>query len=558
MNTCPQEHRRDTCRRLTRDLFDVVIIGGGITGASIARDAALRGYRVALLEQDDLAYGTSSRSSRLVHGGLRYLEMGQLGLVFESVSERAALARLARHIVRPLPFVFPVYQGDGLPLFAVDFGLWIYDGLALFRNYENHSKLSAAEVGEVLPGLNAEGLKGAVRYYDYQTDDARLVLENALGAMEAGAEVLPRCRVEKLDYRRGRIVQVLARDRITDEQFTVRGRVFICAAGPWTDEVLALSQRPEGWMRPAKGVHIVVPKSRLPVDEALLVKHPEDGRVLFILPYHERTVIGTTDTDSHEDPGALQASGEDVRYLLATAHAYFPASKLTPEDVISNWIGVRPLLQEEDEGAPSSVSREHKIHVRSDNLVVIAGGKLTTYRRMAAECLDQAERPIIMAGGPIPRGKGLTSSLPLPGSVGLEADHDLSKMIADLGREVGDAAVGEHLALTYGVRARQVIDLATDELCKRVDAELPFIWAEIIFAARFELACALEDVLKRRTHIFYRSRDQGLSIAARVSELLAQELGWDDVERREQLNAYQALVAESRAWRDDPCFMEKL
>jgi glycerol-3-phosphate dehydrogenase len=551
--------REEAHRRLGEGVYDLLVVGGGINGASIARDAALRGYRVALLEQRDLGFGTSSRSSRLIHGGLRYLEMGEVGLVFESVSERFTLTQVARHLVRPLAFVVPVYKGDAFPLFAVDIGLWVYDALALFRNYRNHTRLSAAQLKRFVPGLRAEGLSGAVRYYDYQTDDARLVLENGIGAQEAGAELLSYCRVDGFDYRRNRVEAVRATDLLTETELRVRAHCVLCAAGPWTDRVLGMTERPDQWLRPSKGVHIVIPREKLATDDALTMRHPEDRRVLFVLPYHERTVIGTTDTDFDTDIDSLEASCEDVRYLLAAAKHAFPDTEIGPDDVLSSWTGVRPLLRQEEAGSPSAVSREHRIQVRGDGIVVIAGGKLTTYRKMAAECLELAAPAIGVAGGTPPNRGEQTKQVPLPGAVGLATERAIEELTAEVSQPFGDGAyVGTHLSMVYGSRARDVATIArsVSGASERIDGELPYVWAEAIHAARSELCCTLEDFMVRRTHLFYRCRDQGLAVADRAAELLGKELGWDASERRAQVAAYEERVEANNAWRGDLCFQE--
>ncbi|PID39571.1 MAG: glycerol-3-phosphate dehydrogenase [Proteobacteria bacterium] len=554
-----RERREEAHQRLGEGVYDLAIVGGGINGASIARDAALRGYRVCLLEQSDLGFGTSSRSSRLIHGGLRYLEQAEVGLVFESVSERYTLTHTARHLVRPLAFVVPVYKGDAFPLFAVDLGLWVYDALALFRNYKNHTRLSASQLKRFVPGLRAEGLSGAVRYYDYQTDDARLVLENALGAQQAGAELLTYCRVDGFDYRQNRVKNVRATDLITETELRVRAHCVLCAAGPWTDRVLGMTERPDRWLRPSKGVHIVVPREKLALDDALTMRHPEDRRVLFVLPYHERTVIGTTDTDFDADPDNLEASCEDVRYLLAAAQHAFPEVDLGPDDVLSSWTGLRPLLRQEDAGSPSAVSREHRIQVRTDGVIVIAGGKLTTYRKMAAECLELAAPAIGMAGGTPPRRGEQTRQVPLPGAVGLASEGALEDLTGEVSQPFADGAyVGTHLATVYGSRAREVATIARSEpgASDRVDSELPYVWAEATHAGRHELCCTLEDFMVRRTHLFYRCRDQGLAVAERAAEILGKELGWDASERKAQVAAYEARVEANNAWRGDLCFSD--
>ncbi len=545
----PFVKRAATRDQLRRELFDLVIVGGGINGTAIARDAALRGASVALLEQDDLGFGTSSRSSRLIHGGLRYLEHGEVRLVFESVSERARLARNARHLVRPLPFVFPVYQGQ-LSLMTMDMGLWIYDALALFRNYRSHEDLTPLGTQDLIPGLRGDGLQGSVLYYDYQTDDARLVLENALAAEEAGACVLSYGRVLELEADRGGARGARVRDRLTEEELVVRGRVVILAAGPWTDELAGLAGLSERWLRPTKGIHAVVPHERLPVGAALVMRHPTDRRILFALPYFERTVIGTTDTEFDGDPGAVNATGEDIRYLLETAAHYFPTARLGADDVVSTWAGVRPLLHQEGAAETGAVSREHRIEERPGGLVVIAGGKLTTYRRMAAECVDLALRLLASRGGGPSRRRAPTHRLPLPGARGLESDAELEALALRLASRLRPECA-RHLAQTYGARAARLEAIIAREpaAAEPIAPDLPFCWAELELAAAEEHAFTLADALVRRTQVFYRDRDQGLGIAEQAAARLGRVLGWDPEEQRRQLERYRALVEENRAWR---------
>src|SRR3989339_295795 len=309
------ELRPQLIRAVSENIFDILIVGGGINGASIARDAALRGYRVALVEQRDFGYGTSSRSSRLIHGGLRYLEHGEFGLVFESVSERARLASLARHIVRPLPFIFPIYGGIEQRL-LMNIGLWIYDGLALFRNYHLHLSLSAKEIRHKASGIRLDRLGGGVLYYDYQTNDARLVIENILSARDHGAISISYARMVSFCEGSHDICECQIEDSLSGERFAVQSRAVVFAAGPWTDEVLRAAGDKTGWLRPTKGVHLVIRENRLPHDNAMVFRHPEDARILFLLPYFEHAVLGTTDTDFRGDPGDVTTTFEDVQYLL--------------------------------------------------------------------------------------------------------------------------------------------------------------------------------------------------------------------------------------------------
>lgn len=548
--------RPATLARLASERFDLVVVGGGINGAAIARDAALRGYSVALLERRDWGSGTSSRSSRLIHGGLRYLEHGQLALVAESLRERSRLSRLARHLVRPLPFVAPVYRGDRWPAALVDLGLWIYDALALFRGHALHRYLKPSRLAEALPGLRADGLRGGVLYYDAQTDDARLVLENVLDAAQAGAAVASYCAVEALHREEGRVGAATLRDQLSGASLRVHGRCWVVAAGPHTDALLTLldpQHRP--WLRPTKGVHLVLRGERLRPPRALVAYHPHDGRVLFVLPFFEHTVVGTTDTDFAGDPEGARAEAADVAYLLAAANHYFPGAALGDDDVIATWCGVRPLLAAAAASgdSPGAVSREHRVATRADGVVVVAGGKLTTYRRLAAEAVDAA-RLLLDAEGP-PRGPTTTAERPLPGASGLRGEGDLARWQARLSTQLGgDERIAQHLATTYGVGAARLLAqvAAQPALGERIVAGLPFIWAEIAHAARFELALALDDVLVRRVQLFYRAPDQGLAVLDRVADALGEELAWDAHERAHQRQAYRELVTLNQRWREPP------
>src|SRR4051812_3614247 len=328
--------------------YDLVVIGGGITGTGIARDAALRGLKVALFEKGDYASGTSSKSSKLVHGGLRYLEHGEIGLVFESVSERRGQTRVAPHLVRPLPFLIPIYKGAKPGLEVMNFGLWIYDSLALFRAPKLHKTFRGTRAAlEVEPQLRAEGLRGALEYYDCATDDARLVLENALDAQALGAHCHTYTEVTRFERAEGgRITGVAVRDRLTGEVRSVTARAVVLAAGAWTDEMINRFEIPIGrpLLRRTKGVHVVVPRERLPLSRAITLVSPVDHRVMFAIPWRERTVLGTTDTDFTGTADEVAADRNDVQYLCDSANGVFPDARLEPADVIATWAGLRPLI----------------------------------------------------------------------------------------------------------------------------------------------------------------------------------------------------------------------
>src|SRR5213083_407409 len=338
---------------------DLLVIGGGITGAGIARDAALRGIRTALVDKGDFGGGTSSHSSRLIHGGLRYLEQRAFRLVFEASRERRVLLTIAPHLVRPLAFLFPAYRGARVSAWRLRAGLWLYDLLAAFRNVRTHRWLGRRAVLRLEAGLRERDLQGAGLYYDAQADDARLVIATMRGALSGAT-----C--------------------------TVRALVVVNATGPWLDRVRRLDDpRAEPLVRLTKGTHVVVPRQRLGNAHAVTLTSPIDGRVMFILPWGDQTYIGTTDTDEDASPDEVRATADDVIYLLRSANAFFPQARLAPTDVVGTWAGLRPLLAPPRDVSASDVSREHRIVESPSGLITIAGGKLTTYRVMGQ---DVAER----------------------------------------------------------------------------------------------------------------------------------------------------------------------
>ncbi|MEW5739243.1 MAG: glycerol-3-phosphate dehydrogenase/oxidase [Myxococcota bacterium] len=543
----PNARRAEAFQRLATEAFDVLVVGGGITGCGAARDAAARGLKVALVEKTDFGAGTSSKSSKLIHGGLRYLEHAEFGLVFESVNERKRLMALGRHLVRPLPFLVTNYKGDRRFLATLDFGLWIYDALCLFGNYKNHRTFGAAKTLAKEPKLKSEGLRGGILYYDCLTDDARLTLENALDAQSLGAVVVNHARAgQVLKDGTGRVVGLVVEDVETGKTVEVRAKVVINASGPWSDEVRALASL-EGILKPTKGVHVVVDEARLPVRHALMLQSPRDKRVVFCIPWGlGRTVIGTTDTFFDGSPDRLEPTADDVDYLLETANAFFPGARLTPDDVLATWSGLRPLLKPEDETASASaVSREHIIDVQP-GFVTIAGGKLTTYRNMAAELIDACLPQLGVAT------KCQTKHRPLPGAVGLtESDEQLLAAAKALEAQGLDATAALYFVETYGARAGAVLARAKEDgqAKARLDAEHPSLLAQVDEAVDVELARTLDDVLTRRIPLVLRARDQGLGVAEQVARRMASRLGWSAEETQRQLAAFRAVVEASRAFR---------
>jgi glycerol-3-phosphate dehydrogenase len=493
-----------------------------------------------------------------VHGGLRYLEHGEIGLVFESVSERRVQTRVAPHLVRPLSFLIPIYKGAKPGLEVMNFGLWIYDSLALFRAPRLHKTFRGTRAAlEVEPALRAEGLRGALEYYDCNTDDARLVLENALDARALGADCHTYAEVTRFERRAdGRIAGVAIRDRLTGEARIVASRIVILAAGAWTDEMIARFEVPIGrpLLRRTKGVHVVVPRERLPLARAITLISPVDHRVMFAIPWRERTVLGTTDTDFEGTADEVAADAADVKYLCESANGVFPAARLEPRDVISTWAGLRPLIAAPPNVDESDVSREHEIFTRSDGLVIIAGGKLTTYRRMARQAVNETLKLFDQLGEPVTVTRAGTKGRPLPGAAGLtEADLE---GVAAVGRQLMadyklDVDTATHLCGVYGMRAHLLAARIAEDraLGERLDRELPYVWAEIEFAATHDLARTVEDVLARRVPLLLVSRDQGLGVCQRVADVLGAVLGWAPAQHSQLIDEYRAEVALSRRWR---------
>ena len=519
-------------RRLQLEAFDLAVIGGGITGAGIARDAALRGLRVALLEARDFASGTSSRSSRLVHGGVRYLEHGHLHLVFESSRERRILLNIAPHLVRPLPFMWPVYRHARVSRFRLSLGLGLYDALSMFRNVARHERLSRDLVLAREPQLRADQLVGGARYHDASTDDARLTLANVVSAVEAGAAVLNHASVTGLEFVSGRARGLRAHDDITGDDFTVRAKTIVNATGPWSDDVRAMESRIEQQtVAGSRGAHIAVPRRRVGNREAVTMLHPVDGRVLFTLPAGDETIIGTTETPAGAGDRESRASNEDVAYLLLAANSYFPRADLTAADVIAAWSGIRPLARQLATSDVGSASREHTIARGPKGVVHVTGGKLTTYREMAAQVVDIVAGPEALAER--------TDVVPLPGG-----DRSVEDVRSEAAEVIDDSEVRDRLVLSYGSRWRDVWSLgeADPRLRERVVPSRSVVSAEFVHGVQREMAMTLGDLLIRRTHLAFETADQARSVAPVVANIIQPLLDWSHRDRDAAMRAYDEEI----------------
>jgi len=526
-------------QQLAATAFDVLVIGGGINGAGIARDLALRGVKVALTEKGDFASGTSSASTKLVHGGIRYLENRNFRLVFEACRERKTLQTIAPHLVRPLPFFIPVYRGDPRPLWMVRAGMILYDLLALFRNTRHHSILSPAAALAREPALNPEGLTGVAVYWDCGMDDARLCLENVIAARHAGAAVCPRLQAVELLKDDDQVTGARFRDLEQGEDLGIRARLVINATGPWLDEICALDGDRQKKLRPTRGTHILVPRINRG-NEALYLTAGRDDRLFFVVPWGEMSLIGTTDVDFSAAPDRVAPTREDIDYLLAESARHLRDISPGKTDIIAAFSGLRPLIYEQTAQA-SKISREHRIYQSPSGLLSVGGGKYTTYRSLAEEVAD---RTCDLLGHQGPAGR--TARQPLPGGHTGQFEAFLSLRGAKLADQWGwSGEQVRQLLGRYGSRIDQVLAL----LRQHPDWNRPLsdnpvlLEAEVVFAARYEFARTPEDILRRRTPLAL-APGRGLSQLEKVGELLAAELKADKNRLNCWYRDYQERYAE--------------
>jgi len=536
----PQQRERDLAR-MRAETFDVVVIGGGVTGAGAALDAASRGLSVALVEARDYAAGTSSRSSKLIHGGLRYLERLNFALVREALKERGLLlTRLAPHLVRPVPFLIPLehrlwqraYYGAGVAL---------YDTLgSIFgtsRGLPRHRHLSRSGARRLFPGLRRDAQIGAIRYYDGQVDDARFTLTLARTAASYGAAMGTSVRVVDVLKDVREVIGVRVRDMETGDEFDVRARTVIAATGVWSDDLSEmLGSRPGLRVRASKGVHLVVPRSAINGDAGLILR--TERSVLFVIPWGGHWVIGTTDTDWDLDRAHPAASSVDIDYILEHINAVLERP-LTHADIEGVYAGLRPLLAGESD-ATSKLSREHAVIEPMLGLMLVAGGKYTTYRVMAADVVDLAARRL--RNTPPSR----TEEVTLLGADGFDAAWSArSEMARRHGLSVG---VLEHLLERYGSLTTEVLALIDDrpELAQPLVGAPEYLSAEVVYAGIAEGALHLDDVLTRRTRISIEMPHRGIDCVEQVADLLAPVLGWDAASRRREVEHYRARVAAER------------
>lgn len=519
-------------------MFDLVVIGAGINGAGIARDAAMRGLKVLLLDKGDIGGGTTGWSTRLVHGGLRYLEHGEVGLVRESLRERERLLRIAPHLVKPLPMLIPIYEEQQRSPLTIRAGMLAYDLLSFDKTLSPHQMLSRSETLRRAHGLAPEGLRGAALYYDAQVEyPERLALENALDAQEHGATLLTYSRVSRLETEAGRVREVEYVDLSSEITHRVSARVFVNVGGPWVDEVL---KGIDGTTFPrliggTKGSHIVTrPFSGAPSD-ALYLEAKEDGRPFFIIPWNELYLIGTTDIRFEGDLDSVKADEGEIEYLLRETNRVIPQAGLTRGSILYTYSGVRPLPFREDERKNAGITRRHFIHDHApqlENLLSIVGGKITTYRNLSEQAVDLIFKKLGRSCPPC-----RTAHTRLPGA----SASDFASFAESFRREHSiDERAREHLLRVYGTRAVEVLELAAEhrELLEPLDASTGAIRAEVLFSFRHEMARTLRDCLLRRTMIG-TGPAAGLDVVEEAASVARQYLDWDEGRALREIAAYR-------------------
>jgi len=532
--------RQENTERLEQETFDLLVVGGGITGAAIARDAAMRGIRTALVEKDDFGSGTSSRSSRLIHGGIRYLEYYQFKLVFQACGERHKMREIAPRLVRPLPFLYPLYRGQKPAPWKLRVGLTLYDALGLFRNIQRHRWLRPPEVRQREPLVAGRGLLGAARFYDAQADDARLVLATVKSAHFHGAVVANYARAARLMKAKEKVVGACVVDEASGRELTLHAQTIINATGVWGDQVRELDDaHASPMLRPTKGIHLVINRGQLRSQHAVVFDAPRDGRHVFLIPWGDFALIGTTDTDYDGDLNNPAANAGDVVYLLEAIRHAFPGAQIGSDDIISTFAGLRPLIAAP--GGAYAVSREHEIIESSSGLITIVGGKLTTHRLMAEKATDRVQEKLAIGVHP---SEGRLSEC--------RTEEPLQNAQIERARaSTMDDAISGQLLSTYGDEATRIVGYTEENprLRERIVPGRSYILAEVPYAVQHEMALTLRDVLVRRTHVIHETQDGGMAQARAVAELMAPRLGWDEEEIERQVTDYTAQVKLTQQWR---------
>ncbi len=546
MSSFSVESRSQNIENFKTQTYDLVIVGGGINGAGLARDAASRGMSVALIEMNDFASGTSSRSSKLIHGGIRYLENLEFHLVYEALAERALLFELAPHLVHPLRFLLPLYEGDRVGMFKMGLGMWLYDILSLFEAPQMHEKLNVKESLKRIPVLKNLGLKGSYEYSDAYMDDDRLVLATLRSANELGAQSANYVSATGAELKDGKLNKIKCRDELTGEEFELKGQHFVSTVGAWTDRLG--SQILDDWssiMRPSKGIHLTLSRKDLPLNSAVVMASNKDQRIIFGIPRHEMVIIGTTDTDFSGDPNDVRSTKEDVDYLLKIVDEYFPGAKLTNDKIIASYAGVRPLVAD-GSTTESGTSREHTIINDSRNITFVAGGKYTTYRKIAEEAVESLLTNYSIEDQV--RFARSNTKVPLNPKISSELFERAQVNINKWAAEVN--ITEQEMAWLVSRHGEEVLGMGYSAPGKMSATGLSELWKfEVDHAINNAMCLNLADFYLRRVPLFLAEKDHGLSLLENLANYFSQKLSWSDRQRAEQCDAVRSHISKELSWK---------
>lgn len=520
--------------------YDLIVIGGGINGAGVARDASARGMKVALIESRDFASGTSSKSSKLIHGGIRYLENMEFKLVFEALNERTRLFEMAPHLVHPLRFMIPLYQESRVGMFKMGLGMWLYDALSLFQTPEMHERLGAKESLKRMPDMRSTNLLGSFVYSDAYMDDDRLVLETLRSANETGAHCANYVRATGATFNDGHLTGVKCQDQISKENFTIKSRHVVSTVGPWTDDLgAALFADWKKILRPTKGIHLTLPKHRLPLSSAVVMAAEKSDRIVFGIPRHEMIIIGTTDTDFKGTFEDVVATPDDVKYLLEITEHYFPGAQITEKDIIASYAGVRPLVKDSSQ-SEGKTSREHTI-IRDDRGVTfVAGGKYTTYRLMCEQAVEKALEAFSLEERV--KFARTDTSKPLNEFTSQEALQQALLYSSQLGgASLISSAEQTLLCERYGMEAYEIV--------ARNPKAGTYWQLEASQAIDHTMCLHLNDFYARRVPLFLADRNHGLHKIDEIGAVFQEKLGWSDSQLQEEIRILKEFMTHELDWK---------
>lgn len=534
INHFDQQTRQYHLQQLKTQNFDCLIIGGGITGAGVVRDMALRGLKVALVESADFASGTSSRSSKLIHGGIRYLENKDFKLVFEALNERNKLLDIAPHLTHPLRFMIPIYSTSRVGMGLMGLGMWLYDILSLFQAPELHERLNTNDSMKRIPIINNKNLLGSYVYSDGYMDDDSLVFETLRSAHQAGAVAVNYCKALKSKVTNNKVEAVLVKDIITGEEFSIKTQHVVSTVGPWTDLVgPKLVSHWSSILRPTKGIHLTFSKDRLKIDTAVVMAAEKSNRIVFAIPRHEMVIVGTTDTDYKADPSTVTVTVDDVDYLLDITNAYFPWAQLTKDDIIGSYAGVRPLVKDPDSDSEGKTSREHTIIQDKSGFTFVAGGKYTTYRKMAEEITDKVIHffPIEVRA----QLKRCETDKPLNEHVSIDL-YEQALYQCEEGQ-----IKKTHLTMRYGIEGL--------DLYKKYDELYNQCQIEAIYAIEKTMCLTIKDFFTTRTRIMLTQKDHGLSELNNIKVIFKIWLGLSDEDLKKQEQDFLNHLKNEFSWK---------